>query len=304
MSRRSSDSYTDLTTSGEGTGTVADGASGPNDNDDKHRFEIDPSVARSVRLHNYFVGGDGNFSSDRDAARHVTEEIPGGLETAHTDVLALGAFVVRAVRYLAEDAGLRQFLHIGTTVPAENEVHEVAQAVAPDARVVYVGHDPVVLAHAHELRATKSPQGAVAYVHGTVYDPQRILDDAAVTLDLTEPVAIVLVTTLNFIPDERDPQGIVAHLLQGVPSGSHLVVVHVASDIPAEGAAEAFKRLNETLREGFVVRSQAEISRFFAGLELVSPGLVPLDLWRRPAGDPAPQQERLVPAYAAVARKP
>jgi hypothetical protein len=282
---------------------VADRSSGPNEND-KQRFEIDPSVARSVRLHNYFLGGDGNFTSDREAALHVSAAMPGGVETGHADVRALGAFVVRAVRFLAEDAGLRQFLHIGATVPAEDEVHEVAQAAAPDARVVYVGHDPVVLAHAHELRATTSSQGATAYVHGTVYDPQRILDDAAITLDLAQPVAILLITTLNFVPDDRDPYGIVARLLEGVAAGSHLVVVHLAGDIPREGAAEAFKRLSESLREGFVVRDRAEVSRFFTGLELVQPGLVPLDHWHRPDDQAGPEAERLFPAYAAVARKP
>jgi hypothetical protein len=281
---------------------VADQSSGPTDHD-RHLFEINPSVARPARVHNYLAGGDGNFRSDRDAAHYLSAVLPDGIDTVLANIRVMDAFVERAVRYLADDAGIRQFLYVGATVPTTNDVYEVAHHTAPDARVVYVGNDPVVLAHSHVLR-DRSPEGARAYVHGTLRHPEKILDDAAATLDLSRPVAVMLVVTLSFVPDKRDPYDIVARLLAGVPSGSHLVIHHPANDIPAEGMAEAYKRLDEALREGFVARSYDDISRFLSGLEPVGPGLVRVNHWRMRDDEPLPDAERLVSAYAAVARKP
>jgi hypothetical protein len=271
---------------------------------DQQAFDIDPSAARPARLHNYLRGGDGNFLSDRDGADRVSAALPGGLDTMLANLRAMESFVERAVRYLADDAGIRQFLYIGATVPTTNDVYDVAQRAVPDARVVYVGNDPVVLAHAHVLRG-RTPQGATAYVHGTLREPEKILDDAGATLDLTQPVAVMLVVTLSFLPDQRDPYGIVRRLMHGVPSGSHLVIHHATNDIHVEGMADAFKRLDEALREAFVVRSRAEISRFVSGLQLVDPGLVPVTEWRSPEeGPPTGDPDPPIPAFAVVARKP
>jgi hypothetical protein len=276
----------------------------PTEND-QHLFEIDPTVARPARLHNYLVGGDGNFTADRDALERVSAVLPGGLDTVLANLRAMEAFVERAVRYLANEVGIRQFLYAGATIPTANDVSDVARHSTPDARVVYVGNDPVVLAHAHVLRG-RSPEGVTAYVHGSLRRPEKILDDAAATLDLTEPVAVMLVVTLSFIADEHDPHGIVARLMQGVPSGSHLVIHHPANDIPVDGMTEAFEQLDEILHERFVARSHAEISRFLTGLEPVGPGLVPVMDWPDPGqGRPAADADQPTPAaYAAVARKP
>jgi hypothetical protein len=296
-------SYTGLYASARGSAAVTDQpsqSSSPNDHE-RDPIEIDISVAQPARLHNYLAGGAGNFAADRDVADYLSAVLPGGLESARATVRALGSFMVRAVRHLVSDLGVRQFLYIGASIPTKNDIHEVAQEAAPEARVVYVGSDPVVLAHAHARRRS-TPEGATAYVHGDVDDPQMILEGAAATLDLTRPVAVMLLATLNFVPDENDPDGIVARLLEGVSSGSYVVMAQTTNDIQAEGMAEAAKRLSETIGEPYVVRSHAEIARSLDGLELVDPGLVPIDDWRRPADRPRPEQ--LIPIYAAVGRKP
>jgi hypothetical protein len=266
-------------------------------------LDIDAHGARPARLLNYLAGGEGNFAVDREAAEYLSAVLPEGIDTARANVQALELFMVSAVRYLANDAGIRQFLNIGASIPTTNDVHEVAQAAAPDSRVVYVGSDPVVLAHAHARRRPTLP-GAVGYVHGTLGDPHEILRQAAVTLDLTQPVAVMLLATLNFVPDENDPYGIVDRLLSGVPSGSYLVIAHTTNDISAEGMDEAAKRLAETLKEPYVVRSQVEIVRFLQGLEPVGPGLVQVDQWQPQTGHQLPDPERPIPIYVGVARKP
>jgi hypothetical protein len=270
---------------------------------DRDLLDIDIDGARPARLLNYLAGGDGNFVVDREAGDYVAAVLPEGIDTARANVQAMEVFIVSVVRYLANDAGVRQFLNIGASIPTANDVHEVAQAAAPDSRVVYVGSDPVVLAHAHARRRS-TPQGATAYVHGTLRDPHEILRQAAVTLDMTQPVAVILPVTLNFVPDEKDPYGIVDRLLGGVPSGSYLVIAHTTDDTPADGTAEASKRLSETLREPYVVRSQVEIGRFFDGLEAVGPGLVQVDQWHPHQDHQLPHPERLIPIYVGVGRKP
>lgn len=266
-----------------------------------HDFEIDTNAARPARLHNYLAGGDDNFSADREVAQYVSEAVPGGMETAMANVRAMAGFTVRAVHHLVE-TGTRQFLAIGTPVPRDDDIHVVAQQVAPESRVVYVGNDPLVLAHAHELRRSSS-EGATAYIHGSLHDPRKLLREAGGTLDLTQPIAILLIATLSLVPDERDPHRIVAQLVDGVPSGSHLVIAHTTNDIPAEGMAEAAQRLAETLGSAYVVRSRDEILRFFDGLKLLDPGLVQVDRWR-PEPTSSPDTDRLIPIYAAVASKP
>jgi hypothetical protein len=266
-------------------------------------FAIDTDVAHSARMQNYLAGGVGNFAADREAAEFISAVLPGGIETARAAVRSLGNFVGRTVRYLAGELGIRQFLNIGVAVPTEKNVHDVAQQASPDSRFVYVGHDSAVLAHAHSLRKS-TEDGATAYIHGTLGDPQAILQQAAATLDLTRPVAIVLLGILNHIHDEDDPNRMIAELLQAVPAGSYLAISHSGNDIKAEGNPESAKRLSKALQEPWVLRNRTEITRFFDGLEMLEPGLTPIDQWAPPGDEPGPLRERPTPIYVAIGRKP
>jgi hypothetical protein len=219
-----------------------------------------------------------------------------GLESR---VRANRAFLARAVRYLAAEAGIRQFLDIGTGIPAANNTHEVAQAVAPDARVVYVDNDPIVLAHAASLLAG-SPQGATQYIDGDLRDASVMLRAAAGTLDFTRPVALMLVGILHLIQDSEEPHRIVAGLMDALPSGSYLAISHPASDISA-GQAEAQRRYNERVSTPQTLRTRDEVTRFIEGLDLVPPGVVYVHAWRPDPGDAPPEGE--VSAYGGVARK-
>ncbi len=214
-------------------------------------------------------------------------------------VRANRAFLVRAVRYLAAEAGIRQFLDIGTGIPAANNTHEVAQAVAPDARIVYADNDPIVLAHATSLLAG-SPEGATQYIDGDLRDASVILRAAAGTLDFTRPTALMLVGILHLIQDSEDPYRIVASLMDALQSGSYLVISHPASDINAS-QAEAQRRYNERVSTPQTLRTRDEVARFFEGLDLVPPGIVYVHAWRPDPGDVPP--EGGVSAYGGVARK-
>lgn len=276
----------------------------PDSSGEASGFGIDTSAAHAARIHNYLAGGDDNFSADREAARYMSEAMPGGVETARANLQAMTEFMVLAVQHLI-DVGIRQFLAFGVPVPTANDIHVVAQKDAPESRVVYMSNDPLVLAHAHELRRG-SPEGATAYIHGSLLDVRSVLREAGQTLDLTRPVAVLMFGTLNLIPDDRDPYGLVGELMRGVPAGSYLVITHTTTDIPAEGVTEALQRLSAVLGTVHVVRDHDEILRFLDGLELVGPGpgLVQVDQWRPDARPPLPQPARLIPIYAAVARKP
>ena len=268
---------------------------------DRTSFEIDTSVAHAARVYDYLLGGTSNFEVDRAAARRQTEAI-GGLDNARAQVRANRDFLARAVRYLVVEMGIRQFLDIGTGIPNHDNVHGVAQQIAPESRIVYVDNDPVVLAHARELNGTGD--GATAYLAGDLREPDDILSRAAATLDLAAPVGLMLVGVLHFLLDDDDPYGVVAQLLDAVPPGSFMVVSHLASDIQAEAMAELAKRANAQVRETAVLRSRAEVTRFFDGLELIDPGVVPVDQWRPPAGTTAPSGPDATPIHGAVARKP
>jgi hypothetical protein len=275
----------------------------PDSSGEEPGFDIDTSAAHPARLHNYLAGGDDHFSADRDLAQHMSEAMPRGLETARANLQALVDFQVRAVEHLVE-LGIRQFLAFGVPVPTENEIHAVAQKDAPESRVVYMSNDPVVLARAHELRRSSSPEGAAAYVHGSLLDVQGVLQEAGQTLDLAQPVAVLLIGTLNLVPDDQGPYGLVAELMGAVPPGSYLVMAHTTSDIPAEGLVEAAERLAEAFGGTHVVRRHGEILRFFDGLEVLDPGLVQIDQWHPDAQQPLPEPDRLIPVYGGVARKP
>ena len=189
---------------------------------------FDPTVAHSARIYDYWLGGKDNFAADREAAEQAIAANPGIV----FDVRANRAFLARAVGYLADDRGIRQFLDLGTGLPTASNTHEVAQAVAPESRIVYVDSDPIVLAHARAL-LTSSSEGATAYLDADLRDLDRIRSAAAQTLDFSKPVAVMMLIVLHLIPDSDDPYGIVKRLMDSLVPGSYLVIAHPASDIKA-----------------------------------------------------------------------
>ena len=258
--------------------------------------EIDTSVAHPARVYDYWLGGKDNFAADREAAERVLAVTPG----LRFRVQANRAFLARAVRFLATEAGIRQFLDIGTGIPTANNTHEVAQAAAPTSRIVYVDNDPIVLAHARAL-LTSTPEGATAYLEADLRDPGPILAEAARTLDFEQPVALMLIGVLHLVQDSEDPYGLVARYLDALQPGSYLAISHPASDIGA-GQAEAQRRYNERVATPQTLRSHAQVCRFFDGLQLVPPGVVYVHTWRADPGDePAPE---VTSAHGGVARKP
>ena len=259
--------------------------------------QIDTPVAHPARVYDYWLGGKDNFAADREAAERVLAVTPG----LRYRVRANRAFLARVVRYLAAEAGIRQFLDIGTGIPSANNTHEVAQAAAPDSRIVYVDNDPIVLTHAKALLAS-GPEGATQYIDGDIRDPAAILQEAARTLDFTRPTALMLLGILHLVQDSEDPYRLVAELMDALPSGSYLAISHPASDIHAAAQAEAQKRYNERVSTPQTLRSRAEVTRFFDGLDLVPPGVVYVHDWRPDPGDVPPADG--VSANGGVARKP
>jgi S-adenosyl methyltransferase len=249
-------------------------------------------------MYDYWLGGKDNFAADRDAAEEAIAVNPGIV----ADVRANRAFLTRSVRYLASECGISQFLDIGTGLPAASNTHEVAQAADPAARVVYVDNDPVVLTHARALLIS-GPVGRCGYVYADLRDQATILRAAGGTLDLSRPVAVLLLLVLHLVPDADDPHLVVSSLLAALPAGSYLVLAHPASDIRTGAVAEMARRMNQRLSgTKATMRDQAAISRFFAGLELVEPGVVQPQQWRpEPAGPGDPAE---VTAWCGVARKP
>ncbi len=263
---------------------------------------IDTKVAHAARIYDHLLGGVDNFDVDRQAAEYANADMPGGLDGARANVRANRDFLGRAVRYLAGEAGIRQFLDIGTGIPNADNVHGIAQQVAPESRVVYVDNDPVVLAHAHTLLQSTA-QGATSFVNGDFRDPTSILLRAEATLDFNEPVAVMLVAILHFIDGTDNPYDIVNQLMANMAPGSYLAISHGAADIDADNMAELARRLSERSHETFTWRTHEQITRFFAGLELIEPGVVLVDHWH-PDPDGAPTGGRMVPFYGAIARKP
>jgi len=257
---------------------------------------FDARVAHPARVYDYWLGGKDNFEADRIAGEATIAAYPAIRASARAN----RAFLARSVRYLAE-AGIRQFLDIGTGLPTANNTHEVAQSVAPDSRIVYVDNDPLVLSHARAL-LTSSSEGATAYLDADLRDTDRILKLAAGTLDFTQPVAIMLLAILHYIPDLDEAQRIVARLVDAVPSGSYLAISHAASDISPEQMAEMIRRMNEHLAEGnHVGRTRDVVARFFADVDLVEPGVVKVTEWR-----PRSELEAEGPTslWGGVGRKP
>jgi len=257
---------------------------------------FDTSVAHVARVYNYWLGGTDNFAADRAAAEQAMSAFPDIVLSARAN----RAFLRRTVTYLARDIGIRQFLDIGTGIPSANNTHEVAQSVAPDSRVVYIDNDPIVLAHAR-LLLTGSSNGATDYIDADLRQADQILAKAANTLDFTQPVAVMLMAMLQHLTDDEDPYAIVGKLIAAVPSNSYLVLSHPAKDIHAMEMAAMAERLNQMMAEKVTFRSEAEVARFFTGLELVEPGMTNVPDWR-----PDTEEEASSPAalWAGVARKP
>jgi hypothetical protein len=280
---------------------MTDGSQGSSDGGDPRGdpTEIDRSEAHTSRVVDYLLGGSTNFEVDRAAIEEAAAAL-GGLERSQADTRANLEFLFRGVSYLTGEAGIRQFMYVGTTIPTLNPVHEVAQAIAPDARVVYLGYDPEVLAHAHSLRKS-TPEGAAEYIHAIGRPPPEVMLEAGKTLDFAKPVAVLLLAALGFVGDEDDPYGRVARLLAALAPGSYLLATHLASDIEPEETKEAVRRINEVSREMFVPRNRDEFARFFDGLELVDPGIVRVDQWRPERSVDSGAVPRF---HAAVGRKP
>ncbi len=260
--------------------------------------DLKPDQPHAARMYDYFLGGKDNFPADRAAAERAASGSPNARLGARENRQFLG----RAVRYLAEEAGIRQFLDIGTGIPTANNTHEVAQAIAPESRVVYVDNDPIVLAHARALLVS-SPQGRTAYLDADLRDPEKILDHPVLgeILDLRQPVALMLIAILHFVPDDQDPYGIVRRLVQRLPSGSYLAISHGTGDLDP---VETDRAVRSYQASGIAVqaRSRAEVGRFFEGLELIEPGVEIVSSWRpepTAAGSAAAPQ---VGVYGAVAR--
>ena len=260
--------------------------------------KIDPTVPHSARVYDYLLGGQTNFEADRKAAFAAGAAV-GGIEVAQASVRSNRVFLGQVVRWLAGPAGMRQFLDIGTGIPNHDNVHAVALAVAPDARVVYVDNDPIVLAHAHELLNT-APD-ATAYIHGDLLQPETVLAQAAELLDLDRPVAVVLNAVLHHVPERDDPYSVVARLMDGVASGSYLAMSHLTDDLQTEEMRALSQSVPSEARYMFAVRSRADFARFFEGLELVDPGIVPIDQWRPDEWDITPEGRY---HFGAVGRKP
>ncbi|GHJ16300.1 SAM-dependent methyltransferase [Micromonospora sp. AKA38] len=263
---------------------------------------IDTSVAHPARRYNYWLGGKDNFQADRESGDAMAAAFP----TIRLSALENRRFLRRAVRHLAAEAGIRQFLDIGTGIPTADNTHEVAQAADPRARVVYVDNDPIVLAHARAL-LTSSPEGATAYLDADLRDPEKILahPDLRRTLDLSEPVALMLIAVLHFVPDPDDPYGTVARLLDALPAGSYLVASHATHDhLPAPLANEARAAARGGPHGTINLRGRDEFVRFFDGLDMVEPGVCSVAEWRAD-GEPEPRPSAAdVSMYGGVARKP
>jgi hypothetical protein len=279
-----------------GAAAVAEPKSEDYDDPGNRLLGFDTTVPSPARVWNYWVGGKDHFAADRAAGDSVAAAMPSMPAVARS----VREFLVEIVRRLATEHGIRQFLDIGTGLPTADNTHEVAQRAAPESRIVYADYDPSVLAHARAL-LTSTPTGKTDYLQADLRDTAAILKGAARTLDFGQPVAILLFAVLHFIQDADDPYGIVRTLVDAVPPGSFLVIVHAPSDLFPEEMAEQVRRYNASGAEQMRPRSRAEIRRFFDGLELIAPGVTTLSEWLPPGrGDPVGAGKGI----AGVGRKP
>jgi len=260
--------------------------------------KLDTTVSHSARIWNYWLGGKDNYAVDRAAGDKVAAMLPSIVAQARAD----RAFLGRAVRYLAGEAGVRQFLDIGTGLPTADNTHEVAQRVAPQSRIVYADNDPLVLVHARAL-LTSTPEGVCDYVDGDVRDPGQILDQAARTLDFAEPVALMLLGILHHISDTEEAYSVVRRLMAALVPGSFVVINHSTSAVHGAAMEEAVAHWNRVGTPPMTLRNPQQITRFFDGLELLPPGVVSCSRWR-PDLAPLGGQPAEVDEFCGVARKP
>jgi hypothetical protein len=257
--------------------------------------KLDVSVAHQARIYDYLLGGKDNFAADRAAAEAALKIFPGMAFAARAN----RAFLGRAVRYLAGEAGIRQFLDIGTGIPTLSNTHQVAQAIAREARVAYVDSDPIVLAHARAL-LTSHPAGATDYIDADLRDTETMLAHARELLDFTKPVAVMLLAILQAIPDTADPHAIVAMTVEALPPGSYLAISHRASDLLSREVKDGLENLTGRLaQQQLTARSREQVARFFDGLDLAAPGLVPTEEWRPDPDSPLGKSA----GWCAVGRK-
>jgi len=238
-------------------------------------IRFDPEVAHPARVYNVWIGGKDAYAADRVAAAEVAACRPQVVAGARAN----RAFLARAVRYLAGQRGIGQFLDVGPGLPAPGSTHQVAQAIAPQSRVVYVDNDPLVLAHARAL-LTSSREGACDYLDADLRDPETILKGAARTLDFTQPAAVMLVAVLHFVPDSSDPAGLVATLADALAPRSFLAISHLTSDFAPGAVTAGVAAYNALVPAGITARTHAEVTALFGGLPLVAPGVVPVSEWR------------------------
>ncbi|MEU6357146.1 SAM-dependent methyltransferase [Streptomyces sp. NPDC047072] len=257
---------------------------------------LNTGVAHNARVWNYWIGGKDNYEVDQRVGEHVAGMFPIIREIARADRWFLG----RAVRFLGEERGVRQFLDIGTGLPTVDNTHQIAQRVAPDSRIVYVDNDPIVLVHARTL-LTSTREGVTDYIDADVHDPEAILERASGTLDFEKPVAVMMLGILNFVLDYDKAREIVRRVMASVPSGSYLVLTHPTFDDELGGAGQipAMKFWNENATPPITARSGTDIAAFFEGLDLLEPGLVSCSRWRAEPDSPA-----VVPQFGGVAVKP
>jgi hypothetical protein len=256
--------------------------------------KIDATTPHSARIWNYWMGGKDNYPVDREAGDAYIKAFPGIVDLAKES----RRFLIRAVTHLAGEAGVHQFLDIGTGLPTMENTHEVAQRVAPESRVVYVDNDPLVLAHARALLVTATPEGETTYLDADLREPDRIITDAGKVLDFTQPIAVMFMGVLGHIADFDEARSIVARVVAAVPSGSYLVLWD--STNTSEGFDEAQQGYDDTGAVPYILRGPDQVTRFFEGLELLEPGLVSISRWRPDGADGG----ATVDGYGAVGRKP
>ena len=260
------------------------------------RLPFDVTRAHQARMYDYLLGGKDNYAADREAAEAALAIYPEWAFTARAN----RAFLGRVVRYLTADAGIRQFLDIGTGIPTAGNLHQIAQTIAPEARVVYVDYDPVVLAHARTL-LTSSDAGATAYIDADLRDTGTILTKAAELLDFTEPVAVTLIAILHAIPDSDDPHAIVASLMDAVPPGSYLALSHLGPEfLTPDALRETQNMAGRRIQQQMTWRNREQVARFFEGTDLIEPGLVRVEEWRP---EPGTGEGERSPLWCAVARR-
>jgi hypothetical protein len=255
------------------------------------------TVPSSARVWNYWLGGKDNYAADRAAGDAVASSYPQIVTLARRS----RQFLIRAVRLLAGELGVRQFLDIGTGLPTMMNTHEVAQAIAPECRVVYVDNDPIVLAHARVLLGNTTAEGATAYVDADVRDPDRILAEARKVLDFDRPIAVMFLGILGYVADLGEARAIVSRVMDAVPPGSYLLVRDNAAD--GDAVREAADRYAESGVDPYHLRTVAQLREFFTGLDPVDPGVTPVELWRPEPADVGGDADR-TGYHGGLARKP